>query len=217
MFVFQEYLALWYSSYNTLCYLRNCWSRLRDVSPPAPVLSSFPCLNFLESVRQGGHWASWWPRLQSKLWSSSCSLVILIADILYDKKAGFQLRREFMSSFVDRAKQLHSAGFTSMEKIGKARPVELSAAVEHLSLKAAIVIIQVSRALHILWSDASITYCSIRSCFGKSSYIQLNPDLTQSVPLHSWCNLIQGAKLILTEKVEQHRDEAESIVLEMAS
>ena len=27
----------------------------------------------------------------------------------------------------------------------------------------------------------------------------------------------QGAKLILTEKVEQHRDEAESIVLEMAS
>ena len=55
-----------------------------------------------------------------------------------------------MSSFVARAKQLHSAGFTSMEKIGKARPVELSAAVEHLSLKAAIVIIQVSRALHIL-------------------------------------------------------------------
>jgi len=67
-----------------------------------------------------------------------------------------------------RAKQLHSAGFTSMEKIGKARPVELSAAVEHLSLKAAMTI-------------------------------------------------IQGAKLILTEKVEQHRDEAESIVLEMAS
>ena len=70
--------------------------------------------------------------------------------MLYDKKADFQSRRVFMSSFVDRAKQLHSAGFTSMEKIGKARPVELSAAVEHLSLKAAIVIIQVSKALHIL-------------------------------------------------------------------
>ena len=43
-----------------------------------------------------------------------------------------------------RAKQLHAAGFTSMEKIGKARPSELSAAVEHLGLKAAMSIIQVA-------------------------------------------------------------------------
>ena len=82
--------------------------------------------------------------------------LIFTADILSDIKADFQLRREFMSSFVDRAKQLHAAGFTSMEKIAKARPVELSAAVEHLSLKAAMVIIQVSAALDNLLSDTSI-------------------------------------------------------------
>ena len=45
---------------------------------------------------------------------------------------------------VVRAKQLHAAGFTSMEKIGKAKPSELSAAVEHLGLKAAMSIIQVA-------------------------------------------------------------------------
>ena len=60
----------------------------------------------------------------------------------------------YLCSFVVRAKQLHLAGFTSMEKIGKARPVELSAAVEHLSLKAAMVIIQVLKIfLTIFYAD----------------------------------------------------------------
>ena len=61
-------------------------------------------------------------------------------------KADFQLRRGSMSSFVDRANQLHSAGFSSIDEIVKARPVELVGAVEHLSYEAAMVIIQVSIA-----------------------------------------------------------------------
>ena len=66
----------------------------------------------------------------------------------------FPLESGYLCSFVVRAKQLHLAGFTSMEKIGKARPVELSAAVEHLSLKAAMVIIQVLKIfLTIFYAD----------------------------------------------------------------
>ena len=52
---------------------------------------------------------------------------------------------------------MHSAGFTSMEKIGKARPVELSAAVEHLSLKAAMTIIQVKVVTRIIVINHHLT------------------------------------------------------------
>ena len=53
-------------------------------------------------------------------------------------------RTALHENFFPRAKQLHSAGFTTMEKIAKARPTELSAKIEHLSLKAAMAIIQVT-------------------------------------------------------------------------
>ena len=55
-----------------------------------------------------------------------------------------------------------------MADVAKARPAELAAAVEHLGLKAAAVI-------------------------------------------------VQGAKLLLTERVEQLRDEAEAVMIDMGS
>lgn len=67
-----------------------------------------------------------------------------------------------------RARQLHSAGFTTVTEVAKARPAELATAVEHLGLKAAAMI-------------------------------------------------VQGAKLVLTERVEQLRDEAEAVMIDMGT
>ena len=41
-----------------------------------------------------------------------------------------------------RAKQLHSAGFSTVAELAKARPGQLVQGVQHLSLKAAMAIIQ---------------------------------------------------------------------------
>ena len=66
-----------------------------------------------------------------------------------------------------RARQLHSAGYTTVAELAKARPVELVTAIKNLSVKAAMAI-------------------------------------------------VQGAKLVLTERVENLRDQAEAVILDMA-